>query len=68
MDAIEFIDKYSTYLDEISLVIKPEFQFIIDELNLIEPHDLVTPESFFINDYHAKGFVWNMFIRRVKQN
>lgn len=66
MNAIEFIRKYELYIDEISLVTKPVLQPILDELRQIDPHDLVSPDSWFYNESEARGFVWKMFIKRVK--
>lgn len=67
MEAIAFVRNYVSYLDEISLAIKPELQPILDELRQIDPHDLVRPDTFFIGESQAKGIVWEMFIKRVKR-
>lgn len=67
MEAIEFVNNYHQYLDEISQVIKPELQPVLDELRQIDPHDLVSPDSWFQSESEAKGFVWKMFIKRVKK-
>ena len=66
MKAIEFVNNYQQYLEEISQVIKPELQPVLDELRQIDPHDLVRPDSWFQSESEAKGFVWKMFIKRVK--
>ncbi len=66
MEAIVFVKNYLNYLDEIGEVIKPELQPIIDELRQIDPHDLVRPDSFFDSENSARGYVWSMFIRKVK--
>lgn len=67
MESIEFINKYELYLDEISEVVKPELLPIIDELKGIDPHDLVQPDTFFMSESQGKGYVWNMFIKRVRK-
>ena len=67
MEAIVFVKNYMDYLDEISSVIKPELLPIIDELRQIDPHDLVQPETYFINENQARGFVWSMFVKRAKK-
>ena len=67
MDAFEFVNNYTSYIEEISQVIKPELQPVLDELKEIDPHDLVQPESWFHTESEAKGFVWKMFIKRVKK-
>jgi hypothetical protein len=66
MEAIEFITKYESYLEEISNVIKPELLPIIDQLKNIDPHDLVTPETYLIDGSHARGYVWRLFLQRAK--
>ena len=66
MDAIEFINNYQSYLQEIEMVIKPEYQPIVSKMKSIDAHDLVVPESFFLSERSARGYVWSMFIRRVK--
>ncbi|MEI8204878.1 MAG: hypothetical protein WCH34_17795 [Bacteroidota bacterium] len=66
MDAIQFINSYLSYLEEMELVIKPEYQTIIDKMKEIDPYDLVIPESWFVSERSARGYVWSMFIRRVK--
>lgn len=67
MEAIEFVNNYLIYLDEIGQVIKPEYQPMLNQLKEIDPHDLVLPETYFINENQARGFVWTMFIKRVKK-
>jgi hypothetical protein len=67
LEAIEFINRYELYLDEISQVIKPELQPIIEELRHIDPHDLVRPDTYFDSENSAHGFVWSMFIRNVNK-
>ena len=29
--------------------------------------DLVQPDTYFINENHARGFVWSMFVKRAKK-
>jgi hypothetical protein len=67
MDAIELVANYNKYLDEIKSVIRLELFPIIDELNSIDPHDLVTPGTWFPNENDARGFVWSMFVDRVNK-
>ncbi|BBE17571.1 hypothetical protein AQPE_1727 [Aquipluma nitroreducens] len=68
MEAIVFVKNYMDYLDEISQVIKPELQPILDELKEIDPHDLVRPDSWFQSESEARGFVWSMFVKRTKED
>ncbi len=65
MESIEFVNNYEKYLQEIQSVAKPVFQPIIDELLKIDPHDLVTPDSWFQNKTTARGLVWCMFVKRA---
>ncbi len=65
MDSFEFVNLYSHFLSEIRDVIKPELFPLIDELAQIDPHDLVTPETWFPNENAARGLVWAMFVKRV---
>ena len=67
MDALEFIANYENYLEEISSVVRPEFQANVDELRQIDPHDLVQPESWFLKESDARGYIWSLFIRSVKR-
>ncbi len=67
MEAIEFITKYESYLEEIRAVIKPELLPIIDQLKNIDPHDLVTPETYLVDGSHARGYVWRLFLQRAKE-
>jgi hypothetical protein len=56
-----------SYHEEISQVIKPELLPILDELSEFDPHDLIRPDSFFDSENAARGFVWGMFVKRVKK-
>ena len=67
MDAIGLINNYVLFLEEISRVIKPELLPVIDQMKDIDPHDLVQPNTFFLNEDHARGFVWNIFLTRAKK-
>ena len=67
MDSIVFIRKYKTYLDEIQQVVKPEYQSVIDELVQIDPHDLVTPDTYFDSENSARGLAWKLFLIKVKE-
>lgn len=66
MDAIQFINSYFTYLEEIEMVIRPEYQSILYKMKEIDPYDLVVPDSWFVSERSARGYVWSMFLRRVK--
>lgn len=67
MDSLRFIHKYEDYLTEIGQVIKPELLPILQEMSETDPHDLVRPDTFFIDESHAQGFVWASFIERTRK-
>ena len=67
MDALDFIIHYPDYLDEIEQIVKPELLPIVAELREIDPHDLVTPDTWIISELHARGFVWTIFLREFKK-
>lgn len=67
MDAIEFIQKYPDYLNEIRQVIKPELFPILEEVAKTDPHDIVRPDTWFPSESAARGFVWTMFMKKVRQ-
>jgi hypothetical protein len=67
MDSIVCIRKYGFYLNEIQQVVKPEYQSVIDELLQIDPHDLVTPGTWFSDETSTRGLVWKLFLLKVKE-
>ena len=67
MNTSEFEANYQTYLDELSFMVKPELQYVIEQLRYKNPLDLVNPETQFLIEEHAKGFVWKLFIQATKQ-
>jgi hypothetical protein len=67
MDAIQFVQRYSDYVEEISSVVKSEYSDIIDYLRGLDPHDLVRPASYFSHENHARGLVWSLFMKEVKK-
>lgn len=63
MDALEFIIYYPTYLDEIEQAVKPELLPIVAELREIDPHDLITPDTWIVSELQARGLVWMFFLK-----
>jgi hypothetical protein len=66
MEAIVFVRNYLNYLNEITLVVKPELLPFLEEILQIDAHDLIRPDSFFDSENSARGFVWGMFLKRVR--
>ena len=68
MDAFEFIAQYETFIEEIENVIKPELIPTVEVLKKVDPHDLISPETFFVSTNHARGFVCSLFLKNIKKN
>jgi hypothetical protein len=45
-----FVLDYTSYIAEIREVANPEFNCILDELEAIDPHGNVSPDTWFPND------------------
>ena len=67
MEAIEFVNNFQQYLDEIEQVVKTEYAPAIERLRAKDPHDFVRPESWFMAESHARGYVWTMFIKECRK-
>ena len=67
MKAIEFVMNYESYVKEIEAVVRPEFKPIIQKMLEIDPHDLITPDSYFEGENDAKGLVWRIFMKKAKK-
>ncbi len=67
MDAFEFILKYPELITELKEIVKPELHPIIEEFEHKDPHDLVTPEAWFINQNQVRGFVLSLFLQQCKK-
>ena len=66
MEAIEFIRNYPDYISELEQVIKPELFPIIEELKNTDPHDLISPDVWFVSETQARGYVWSLFLKKCK--
>ena len=67
MEAIEFVTHYQRYLDEIEQFVKTEYVPAIERLRGMDPQDFVSPESWFMAESHARGYVWTMFIKECRK-
>jgi len=61
MDAFQFIRMYPKYVEDISKVVKDEYQDVIEDMRNIDPHDLIKPTAYFVHENHAFGYVWMIF-------
>jgi len=66
MDALDFVSNYHEYLNEIREVIRPGLEPILEELDDTDPHDLVRPDSIFLNETAMRGLVWSLFLHKAK--
>jgi len=67
MEAIEFVRSYPNYLDELEKFVKINYIPAIKELQETDPHDLVRPDMFFINEIAAIGYAFRIFTSKVKE-
>lgn len=65
MDAIEFVRRYPKYINQLSKVVKPEYQNVIKKLRKLDPHDVVKPEHYFSSEAEAVGVVFRLFLRQI---
>ena len=63
MEAIEFVVNYENYLNEIEQAVKPEYLPAIERLR---DNDLVRPEAWFQTESAARGYVWSLFLREIR--
>ena len=66
MDAIEFVNRYPTYLAQLGKVVKPDFQPIIRKMKKLDPHNVVKPEHYFSSEAEAVGVVFRLFLLKLK--
>ncbi len=67
MDALEFIQNYPRYISELEQIIKPELICVLEELKNTDPHDLVSPDTWFVSSNQARGYVWSLFFKKCKE-
>ena len=67
MEAIDFITNYTSYIETIKQVSKDEYLPILEKMAKWNPHDLVTPKTWFPDDNSALGFVYRLFLKEVKK-
>ena len=67
MDALEFFRNYPFYISEIEQVVKPELLPVIEELKNTDPHDIISPDCWFVSETQARGYVLNLFLNKCKE-
>lgn len=68
MESIEFINKYPEYLQMIKKVTKEKYHPIIEKMERLDSHDLVTPETWFPDENSAIGLVYRLFISEIRKS
>ena len=63
MDAIEFVNRYPDYINQLEAVVKPEYLAAVRKLRERDPHDIVRPEHYFNSEAEAVGVVYRIFLR-----
>ena len=67
MTSIQFVMSYIEILEELDHAIKPEMYPAIRSLYVRNPHDLITPNTWFPSRDAAVGFVWRLLLKRAKE-
>lgn len=62
MESIEFISEYHKMINDIAEIIKDEYQPLISKMRDKDPHDLITPDTWFPNYQSALGFIMNIIL------
>ena len=65
MDAFEFVKYYIRYVDEIDSVVASEYKPVVENLRNTDPHNIIRPDAWFMNEQAARGFVWSYFLREL---
>lgn len=63
---LKFIRNYEYYLNVLEKIVKPEYQVVIDEMREIDPHELITPDTYF-NSNEGFGLVVNLFVKKTNK-
>jgi hypothetical protein len=67
MEIHRFIRSYDYYINLLETIVKPEFQEVINEFRETDPHDLVSPETYFSSSQDCLGFIVSLFIKKINQ-
>lgn len=67
MNAITFIGLYDKYVAELEALTKIECQNAIQAMRQTDPHDLISPDTWFQSEYCARGFVYTLFMNECRK-
>jgi hypothetical protein len=66
MESIEFVTQYPNLINELRLITNPKWDSVLDEMESLDPHDLITPDSWFPNELMVRGYVYSLFLQKVR--
>ena len=67
MNAISFIGYYNRFIAELEVIVKDECKPAIEVLRDQDPHDLISPDTWFTSDYCARGYVYSLFLNECRK-
>ncbi len=67
MNAIGFISFYERFISKLEAVIKEECKPAIEMLIDQDPHDLISPDTWFTSDYCARGYLYSLFLNECRK-
>jgi len=67
MNAIGFISFYERFIMELEVIVKEECKPAIEVLRDQDPHDLISPDTWFTSDYCARGYVYSLFLNECRK-
>lgn len=65
MEAIEFINRYPDYINQLEKVVKPKYEPVIRKLKELDPHNIIRPEHYFNSESEAVGVVFKLFLKKL---
>lgn len=67
MNAITFIGLYDKYIAELEALTRDECKKAIKAMRQKDPHDLISPDTWFPSEYCARGFIYSTFLNECKK-
>lgn len=67
MEILKFIRNYNYYLNVLEKIVKPEYQVVIEEMREIDPHELITPDTYFNSEQESFGLVVGLLVKKINK-
>jgi hypothetical protein len=67
METMVFIRNYEDYLNILEKIVKPEYQGVIEEMREIDPHELITPDTYFNSGQESFGLVVGLLVNKINK-